>query len=108
MATAALHALPPAGTRLLRTAVAPAAAMTVGAPATIGKRGFLALPVRGVAPGRVSVTLEFVDADDAASPVLTTTISYFVLPPLDAHVATYGQFSAEVGWCPARSEPATS
>jgi hypothetical protein len=51
----------------------------------------VALPLRGVTPGRVRITLGFSDGT-------TLPVHYFVLPPFRAHVARFGTFAASTAW----------
>ena len=79
-------------------AVEPVGAIELGTPTPVGSSGFLSLPVRGLLHGRASVTI---GCDDGSS----TTLSYFVMPPLDVHVASYANFNARVAWYANESDP---
>ena len=97
-----MHVLPPRGQKIESSKVEPAGAMTVGkaapvaAPASDG--AWLAVPVTGVTPGRVRLTLRYTDGSEHVA-------SYFVMPPLDRHVQQYSKFLAEVAWYDNVSDP---
>eukprot|EP00947_MAST-08B_sp_MAST-8B-sp1_P005461 g5461.t1 len=113
MANASLHVLPPRGASIVGTTVEPMPSLfTLGPASPIGKQGFFALPIAFSAEGgngdskltkggtkggpshrygRARVTVHYSDGTDSVA-------SYFVLPPLDQHVLSYGRFMSEVAW----------
>ena len=66
--------------------------MTFGAPAAVGSKGFVAVPVTGAVTGRARVTVKYSGGSEHVA-------SYFVLPPLDQHVAKYAEFMSTTAWC---------
>ena len=82
----------------MQVTVNPAGAIRAGAPTPAGSSGFLAVPVRGILHGRASVTIGCSDGS-------ITTANYFVMPPLDSHVASYAAFNARVAWYANETDP---
>ena len=98
MTNASLSFLPPRGAKILGVSAAPAGAISLGIPTPIGSQGFYTIGVAGLKHGRATVTIK---CDDGSASVA----SYFVLPPLNAHVASYGLFNARVAWYANESDP---
>ena len=63
----------------------------IRAPRAIGTQGFFTVPLRGKARGRARVTVSYSDGTQHVA-------SFFVLPPLDEHVAQYAQFISTTAW----------
>lgn len=98
MADATLHVLPPRGEHVATATVTPAGALTLGAPVSIGSKGYWSIATRGVKHGRARLTLTYSDGS-------THVASYFVLPPLHEHVTSYSKFLAKTAWYPNVTDP---
>ena len=98
MTNASVHVRPPHGASLRGASAMPAGALSIGTAVPIGHNGFLSLPVKGLAAGRVSVALHFSDGS-------ATTISYHVLPPFDEQLARYGRFASTTAWFSNATDP---
>lgn len=97
MTTARLFVKPPAAAKLMSASVIndataqkdDAACMTVGTPAAPNAKGWVALPLTPTTPYcRCRVELIYSDGSFQVA-------SYFVLPGLDTHLATFGKFQAD-------------
>ena len=94
--SAFLFVLPGSGTALTRVATDDPALLAVDAAAPApGADGYVRIPVAGVvgARGRARLVLSFSDGT-------TTSVHYYVLPPLRDLGVLYGSFAASTSWLP--------
>lgn len=97
MESAALFVWPPVGVKLRGASVDDATVLRVTKPSLsddADPSSPIRLAVRGLARGRATINATFSDGT-------WSSVQYYVLPPLDSLVASFGEFSANVGWLPA-------
>jgi hypothetical protein len=96
---AQLHMLPPRSSSIVKVSSSPPDALsTTGQPAPLGTNGFYSVGLKGLKMGRANVTVTYSDNT-------TQVANYMVLPPLNEHVKSYGQFQSKTAWYSNVSDP---